>query len=60
MTADGIDGPDAAESGKERNPRISTIFSLLSVKNEWADAGRDGRACLAKPHSQARSETRET
>ena len=38
-----------AESG--RNPQI---FSL-SLENEQADAGRDGRACLAKPNSQVRT-----
>ena len=32
---------DIAGSGtKERNPRVSTIFSH-SVENEWADAGDD-------------------
>ena len=35
-------------------PRVSTRFSL-SVKNEKANAGRDGRTCLARPNSQART-----
>ena len=44
-----------AEMG--RNPvTISTRFSL-SVKNEQADAGRDGRTRLARPNSQARTGT---
>ena len=29
----------------------------LSVENERADAGRDGRTCLARPNSQARTGT---
>ena len=43
--------PKAAEI-----PRVSATFSL-SVENEWADAGRDGRTCLARPNSQARTGT---
>ena len=39
----------------ERNP-VSTRFSL-SVEDEQADTGRDGRACLAKPNSQGRTGT---
>ena len=34
----------------------SIIFSLR-VENEQADAGRDGRTCLARPNSQARTGT---
>ena len=44
----------AAEAGEIS--RVSTIFSL-SVENEQADAGRDGRNCLARPNSQARPGT---
>ena len=29
----------------------------LNVENEEADAGRDGRTCLACPYSQARTRT---
>ena len=39
-----------AEIGK--NPVSNTRFSL-SVENEQADAGRDGRTRLARPNSQA-------
>ena len=39
----------------ERNP-VSTRFSL-SVENELADARRDGQTRLARPNSQARTET---
>ena len=46
-----------AESGKkERNPWVSTRFSL-GVENDRGDAGRDGRTCLARPNSQARTGT---
>ena len=34
----------------------STMFNL-SVENEQADAGRDGRTRLEKPNSQVRTET---
>ena len=37
-------------------PRVGTRFRL-SVGNEQADAGRDGRIRLARPNSQARSGT---
>ena len=37
---------------KERNPRVSIRLSL-GVENERADAGQDGRICLAIPNSQA-------
>ena len=37
-------------------PWITTRFSL-SVKNEQADAGRDGQTCLARPNSHARTGT---
>ena len=42
----------AAESGK--NP--PSEFSLIIVKGQ-AYAGRDGRTCLARPNSQARTGT---
>ena len=35
-------------------PRVSTRFSL-SMENEQADAGQDGRTRLARPNSQART-----
>ena len=44
----------AAEIG--RNPVSSTIFSL-SMENEQADTGRDGRTRLTRPNSQARTGT---
>ena len=37
-------------------PGVSTRFNL-SVENEQADAGRDGRTRLARPNSQARTGT---
>ena len=37
----------------------SNRFSL-GVKNEQADAGRYSRSCLARPNSQARTETGKT
>ena len=37
-------------------PWVSTIFSL-SLENEQADAGPDGRTRLARPNSQARTGT---
>ena len=37
-------------------PRLSTRFSL-SMENEQANAGRDGRTCLARPNSQPRTGT---
>ena len=40
----------------EGNPCLSTRFSL-SVENEQADAGRDGRTRLTRPNSQARTGT---
>ena len=33
------------------------ISSLLSLENEQADAGRNGRNCLARAKSQARTGT---
>ena len=38
-------------------PRVRTRLSL-SVENEQADAERDGRTCLARPNSQARTGTK--
>ena len=37
-------------------PRVSTRSSLR-MENERGDAGRDGRTCLARPNSQARTGT---
>ena len=34
-------------------PWVSTRYSLLSMDNEQADTGRDGRTRLARPNSQA-------
>ena len=52
-----------AVDGKRKSPRkarlisrVSTRFSL-SVENEQADPGRDGRTRLARPNSQARTGT---
>ena len=45
-----------AESGKERRLRASTSFSL-GTENVRPDAGRDGRPCLARSNSQARTGT---
>ena len=52
-----MDYDAAAESG--RNPVIKhqPIRFSLTVENERADAGRDGRTRLARPNSQARTET---
>ena len=44
------------ESGKESVRK--NIFSL-GVENKGADAGRNGRTCLARPNSQARTGTGE-
>ena len=44
-----------AESGK--NLVSTSRFSMMSVKNEPADAGRDDRTCLARLNSQARTGT---
>ena len=35
---------------------VSTRFSL-SMENEQDSAGRGGRSCLARPNSQARTDT---
>ena len=46
----------AAEIG--RNPASKHHrFSLMSVENEQADAGRDGRTRLERSNSQARTAT---
>ena len=37
-------------------PGVSTRFSL-NIENEQTDAGRDGRTCLTRPNSQARTAT---
>ena len=37
-------------------PQVCTIFSR-SMENEQADAGRDGRTCLARLNSQAQTGT---
>ena len=48
---------DDAESGrKERNSRVSTIFSL-GVEKEQTGAGRYSRTSPARPNSQARTGT---
>ena len=39
-----------------RDPIVSTRFSL-SMENEQADVGRDGRTRPARPNSQARKKT---
>ena len=41
---------------REKFRRVSTIFSL-SLENEQADAGPDGRTRLARLNSQARTRT---
>ena len=52
MVVDGIN-----ESGRKgRNPCVSTRVDL-GVKNEQADAGRDGRVCLSRSKSQTRTWT---
>ena len=38
----------AESKRKERNPRVSTRFSL-GLENERVDARGDGRTCLARP-----------
>ena len=53
-----IDDKDENRRGNregERSARVSTRFSLDVVVNERADAGRDGRICLARAKSQART-----
>ena len=45
-----------AESGRNTVSKHQVRFSL-SVDNERADAGRDGRTRRARPNSQARMET---
>ena len=47
-----------AESG--RNPVSKHQIQLMSVENEQAVAGRDGRTRLARPNSQARTGTGKT
>ena len=37
--------------------KYQPIRFSLSVENERADAGRDGRTCLARPNSRARTGT---
>ena len=45
-------------NGKNQwTPSRNTITFSLSVENEQADAGQDGRACLTRPNSRARTET---
>ena len=49
-----------AESGNmEKRSRVYTIIDIIStgVENERADAGRDNPTFLARPNSQARTET---
>ena len=45
----------AAEIG--RNPASKRQILILSVENAQTDAGQDGQTCLARPYSQARTET---
>ena len=55
MAYDGID-KWASPRKSGGLPQVSTRFSL-SVENELADAGRDGRTRYARPNSQVRTET---
>ena len=48
-----VDGIRGHRRGK-REESSSTSFSL-GVKNEQADAGRDGQSCLARLSSQAQT-----
>ena len=60
MAVDGIDiwTPPVAKIRKNALSKhhIILVFSL-SVDNEQADAEQDGRTCLARPNSQARTST---
>ena len=58
MTYGGLNKEMDATAEIGRIPCVSTRFSL-SVENEQADAGRDGRTRLARPNSQARTGTAE-
>ena len=48
-----------AESGRDPVSKHQPIRFSLSVENERADVGRDGRAGLARPNYQARMGHRE-
>ena len=57
MAVDGVNKwMSVAESG--RNPSLTTKFSLSVENDDQADAGWNGRTCLARPNSQARTGTR--
>ena len=58
MMVNSLDGIIADSGRKERRPYLSTRFTR-GVENEEADAGRDGRTCIAEPNSQARTDTEE-
>ena len=52
-----VDATDGHRRGKlEDSPLVSTIYRFsLGVENERADEKRDGRICIARPNSQART-----
>ena len=55
VPVDGIDG--RCQSRKAGGiPCASTRFGL-NMEDKLSDAGRDGRTCLARPNSQARTGT---
>ena len=57
-----VDGKNEMDTVAENGgnpPSVTTRFNL-GVENEQADAGRDGRTCLVRPNSQARTGTGET
>ena len=47
----------AAESGRNNPVSKHQIIQPESMENEQADAGRDGRNCLARLNSQAQTGT---
>ena len=49
-------GVFAESEAREWSPLVSIRFSL-SMENEWADEGRDGRTRLVTPNSQVRKGT---
>ena len=43
-----------AESGRKERSLVRKIqIQPKSMDNEWADAGRDDRICVARPNSRA-------
>ena len=56
MAVGGINNEMDSDAKAKVIPRVNTRLRL-SVENEQADAGRDGRTCLARPDSQARTGT---